>query len=67
MSESPVVDGGSTGTASAPGDGLVARLEAREGAPDQCTLHPTDVDDVELMTRWLTADEGGYVDVASMR
>jgi hypothetical protein len=69
MSESPVFDDGNwmTGGAGDPNAELVARIEAREGAPDQCTLHPTGLDDVDLMTHWLTADEGTYVSVESMR
>lgn len=69
MSESPVFDDGNwaTGDPEDPAAELVARVETREGAPDQCTLHPTGLDDVDLMTHWVTADEGSFVDVTAIR
>lgn len=33
----------------------------------QCTIYPADVDDVELVTTWITADEDSFVALADMR
>ncbi|SDM97284.1 hypothetical protein SAMN04487949_3030 [Halogranum gelatinilyticum] len=37
-----------------------------EGAPDECTIYPTDVADAELVTTWISAQEGSYVSLAEM-
>lgn len=46
---------------------LVARTTMTDDGEFQCTLYPADADDTELLTSWITAGEGWYVDVASNR
>lgn len=46
--------------------GIQAVVERRD-AGTQCTLHPTDAEGVELMSRWMTADEGSFVALTEMR
>lgn len=41
-----------------------ARIDEDESA---CTLYPSDATGVELMSTWVSADAGSYVDVAEMR
>jgi hypothetical protein len=38
-----------------------------DDAPDECTIYPTDVDEDELVTRWISAEEGSYVRLEGMR
>lgn len=33
----------------------------------QCTIYPANVDDTALVTTWITADEGAFVDLEEMR
>lgn len=33
----------------------------------QCTIYPANVDDVELVTTWITADEDAFVALSEMR
>lgn len=47
--------------------GLAARIEVHEDRADQCTIFPADADDELLVTRWITAEEGSYVSLATMR
>ncbi|MFC7229319.1 hypothetical protein N0B31_18110 [Salinirubellus salinus] len=47
-------------------DGLVARVVHYESG-DELTLFPAAADDVSLMSRWLTADEGSWVELDEMR
>lgn len=45
---------------------LAHRIEEySEGA--ECTLYPTGCDGDALMTRWITADAGAFVDLEQMR
>jgi len=64
MNESPLTD---HGVAPTRGVGLVAHVEPYDGAPDECTIYPVGLDDVELVTSWISAREGSYVDVSTMR
>jgi len=50
-----------------PGAGFVAHVEPYDDAPDECTIYPVGVDDDELVTSWVTAEEGAFVAAASMR
>ncbi|WP_117593151.1 DUF7511 domain-containing protein [Haloprofundus halophilus] len=34
--------------------------------PDRCTLFPADATDEELLTTWVSADEGAYVPLDEM-
>lgn len=45
-------------------DAEVARYS---DAPDECTISPAAVDGDALLTTWLSAQEGSYVDLAEMR
>jgi hypothetical protein len=47
-------------------DGLVGRVVHYETG-DELTLFPAAANDVSLMSRWLTADEGSWVELAEMR
>lgn len=42
-------------------DRLVATVVQYEKVPDECTIHPLDATDEELMTSWITALEGSFV------
>lgn len=47
---------------------VCARVEEHEDRPDECTLFPASVSNrTELMTTWMTAEEGAFVDRARMR
>jgi len=54
--EQPVHDGG-----------LVAEVEHREDAPDECTIAPRDAHSWDRLTRWLSADGDAFVAVEEMR
>jgi len=47
--------------------GIVAHVERYDHGPDECTLFPLAVDADELVTRWITAEEGSYVPLAGTR
>lgn len=46
---------------------LVAAVVEHETRHDECTLYPADADDDALVTEWITAEEGSYVELDSMR
>lgn len=46
---------------------LTATLVRYSDRSDRLTVHPTGVDDVTLMARWLTADAGAFVDLDGAR
>jgi hypothetical protein len=46
---------------------LRAEIVEYDDAPNECTIFPTDAQEWELMTRWITAAEGSYVDLEAMR
>ncbi|MFC7130850.1 DUF7511 domain-containing protein [Haloferax chudinovii] len=48
-------------------DELVAIVAPYDDAPDECTIFPAGLTDDELLTTWLSAQEGGYVALAEMR
>lgn len=55
-------------TLPSPGDdGLVATVVRYEKVPDECTIHPVDATDEELMTSWITALEGSFVAMPDVR
>ncbi|MFB6120507.1 MAG: hypothetical protein ABEJ68_05255 [Halobacteriaceae archaeon] len=51
--------------------GIAARLESAVAeypdAPDECTIYPADATDEALMTTWISAEEGSFVDLDEMR
>lgn len=65
MSERPLYDddGGDT----FPRGGLVAHVETYDGAPDECTIYPAGLGDDDLMTSWITAEEGSFLPLSAMR
>ena len=38
-----------------------------EDAPDECAIFPCDATENELLTTWVTAQEGSYIDLESIR
>ena len=50
-----------------PSDRLTATRVAYGDGSDRLTLYPTDADDLERMSTWLTADAGAFVDLAGVR
>lgn len=50
------------------GDGeFVATVVEYDQVPDECTIHPLDATDEELMTCWITALEGSFVSLPAVR
>ncbi|WP_208023552.1 DUF7511 domain-containing protein [Halorussus pelagicus] len=47
--------------------GLRAVVEEHDERPDECTLFPPAADDEVLVTEWITAEEGSYIDCDEMR
>jgi len=47
--------------------GLRAVVEEHDERPDECTLFPRGADDEALVTEWITAEEGSYVNCDEMR
>ncbi|WP_148414870.1 hypothetical protein [Haloferax sp. KTX1] len=45
----------------------VAIVAPYDDAPDECTIFPAGLSEDELLTTWLSAQEGGYVALAEMR
>ncbi|MFB6110516.1 MAG: hypothetical protein ABEJ60_06545 [Halodesulfurarchaeum sp.] len=45
---------------------LAHRIE-EYSAGAECTLFPSVCDENDLLTRWITAEEGAFVDLAEMR
>ena len=48
------------------GGDLVHRIEAYADG-EECTLFPECVPEEDLVTRWITAEDGAFVDLAEMR
>ena len=46
---------------------LTAAVVERDDELDECTLYPEDAAEEDLVTEWITAEEGSYVDLDSMR
>ncbi|MDG5778385.1 hypothetical protein VB773_04030 [Haloarculaceae archaeon H-GB2-1] len=46
---------------------VTAAVVRPEDGPAECTLFPADATDEEVVTTWITAQEGSFVDVESMR
>ena len=43
-----------------------AELAHYADAPDECTIYPTNATEEELVTTWISAQEGSYVSLAEM-
>jgi len=46
---------------------LHARTSTQGDGTMACTIYPADSSDEERITRWITAEEGSYVDLAGLR
>lgn len=46
---------------------LTAVVVEHDDGLDECTLYPEDAADEKLVTEWITAEEGSYVELDSMR
>ncbi|WP_049985167.1 DUF7511 domain-containing protein [Halobellus rufus] len=46
---------------------LVARVETYEGDADECTIYPVEAEAAALQTTWISAEEGSFVALDSMR
>jgi hypothetical protein len=46
---------------------LTAAVVEYDDEPDECTLYPTEASEKALVTEWITAEEGSYVDLDEMR
>lgn len=49
-----------------PGE-LVSTVTTPAPGATECTIYPPDAGDAELVTRWITAREGAFVALESMR
>jgi hypothetical protein len=49
------------------GDRLQSVVVAYEGSADRRTLYPADADEIERLTRWLTADADAFRHLDEMR
>jgi hypothetical protein len=38
-----------------------------DDAPDECTVFPVGVDETEIVTTWISAAEGSFVSLVTMR
>lgn len=50
-----------------PAQNLQAIVEKYDNRPDQCTIFPSGSEGFERMSTWITAREGSYVDLQTMR
>lgn len=46
---------------------LRATVVEYDDAPDECTIFPGNVSEWERLTTWITAQEGSFVDLQSVR
>jgi len=46
---------------------LAAEIVTGNDRPAECTVYPRDASEAERMTRWITAEEGSFVDLDEMR
>jgi hypothetical protein len=49
------------------GQQLQAIVEKYEDRPDQCTIFPSSSEGVERMSTWVSAREGSFVDLQTIR
>jgi hypothetical protein len=50
-----------------PAQELQAIVEKYDDRPDQCTIFPTGSDGVKRMSTWVSAREGSFVDLLTVR
>jgi hypothetical protein len=46
---------------------LVAQVENRHRQPDLCTIYEPHSDELQQMSTWITAKEGAFLDLESIR
>lgn len=46
---------------------LEATVVHHDDGHAECTIYPVDADETELVTTWITADEGAFVSLEAMR
>lgn len=46
---------------------LAAEVVATDTEGFECTIYPVDAEGLDLMTRWITAEEGSFVNVEDVR
>lgn len=51
----------------ASGPELRARTTTHDDGTTECTIYPADASDDRRTTRWITAEEGSYVELCRMR
>ena len=52
---------------STPGEGYRAVVERYRDEPNRCTIFPSDSDEHERKTTWITAKDPSFVDLRSIR
>ena len=60
-------DGEDTRERNGDGPELRARTTTDEDGIVECTIYPADASDDSRTTRWITAEEGSYVELCRMR
>lgn len=45
------------------GPALTARVTTTDNGRSQCTIHPESAMDEDVTTRWITAEEGAFVEL----
>ncbi|RXK46612.1 DUF7511 domain-containing protein [Halorientalis pallida] len=46
---------------------IAAEIVVSRGQPAECTLYPADASGIELMSTWVTAREGSFVSLDTVR
>lgn len=46
---------------------IAAEIVVARDQPAECTLYPVDANGLDLMSTWITAQEGSFVGLESMR
>lgn len=46
---------------------LVAQVETRHRQPDLCTIYEPHADELQQMSNWITAKEGSFVELSTVR
>jgi hypothetical protein len=49
------------------GSAYDAVVVSYDDAPDECTVFPVGVDETEIVTTWISAAEGSFVSLVTMR
>lgn len=60
-------DGSAGENATDEGRELAAQVVVSGDGPAECTIYPADTSGIELMTTWITAEEGSFVGLDDVR